>query len=70
MQETNKITAGLKVKLNKPASLYHCIISFINLQQGENEMNDTFKLRFDNVYETMELARRSTCQNGWKLGVI
>ena len=51
-----KITAVLDGKLNNPASLYHCIISFINLQQGENETNDTFKLSWDNVYDTMELA--------------
>ena len=64
------ITAGLDVNLNKSASLYHCIRIFIDLRQGENDPNDTFKLCFDNVYETMELAGRSTCQNGWKLGVI
>ena len=55
MQETKNITTGMYVKLNKLASLYHCIRSFINLRQGENERNDTFKLRWDNVYETMEL---------------
>ena len=46
---------GVDVKLNNSAILYHCIRIFINLQQGENETNDTFKLRFDNVYETMYL---------------
>ena len=55
MQEKKNITTGMYVKLNKLASLYHCIRSFINLRQGENERNDTFKLRWDNVYETMEL---------------
>ena len=55
MQETKKTTAGLDVKLNKSASLYHCIRSFINLQQGENDPNKTFKLRWDNVYETMDM---------------
>ena len=28
----------------------------MNLQQVENEPNDTFKLRWGNIYETMELA--------------
>ena len=56
MQETKKITTGLNVKLNKSASLYQCIRSFINLRQRENDPNDTFKLRWDNVYETMDLA--------------
>ena len=50
-----KITAVLDGKLNNPASLYHCIISFINLQQGENETNDTFKMPWDNVFDTMDM---------------
>ena len=50
------ITAGLDVNLNNSASLYHCIISFIELRQVENYPNDTFKLCFDNVHETMELS--------------
>ena len=29
---------------------------FNNLQQGENEPKNTFKLRWGNVYETMDLA--------------
>ena len=57
MKETKDITTVLDVKLNNPASLYHCIRSFINLRQGEYEPNDNFKLRWDNVYETMELDR-------------
>ena len=56
MQETKKITAGLDVRLNKPASFYHYIRSFINLQQGENDPNDTLELLWDDVYETMDLA--------------
>ena len=54
MKESKKITLVLDFKLNKSSSLYHCIRSFINLQQGENYLNKTFKLRWDNVYETME----------------
>ena len=75
MQETKKITAGLDVKLNKSASLYHCIRIFTNLLQGGNEPNDTFKLRWKNIYETMEMAgggrhkERSTFQSGWRPGV-
>ena len=34
IQETKNITVGIGVKLNKSASLCHCIRSFINLQQG------------------------------------
>ena len=56
MQDTKNITAGLDVKLNKSASLYNCIRSFINLWQGENDPSDTFKLRWDNVYETTNLT--------------
>ena len=36
---------GNDVKLNKLASLYHFIISFLELIQGGNETTDTFKLR-------------------------
>ena len=54
IQETRKITSGLDVKLNNPAILYNFIRIFINLQQEENEPNDTFRLRWDNVCETME----------------
>ena len=77
MKDTKNITAGIDVKLNKPASLYHCTRSFINLRQGGNLPNDTFKLRWDIVYETMELAggeknpkERSTRKNGCRPGVI
>ena len=56
MQKTKNITAGLGVKISKSSSLYHCIRIFLNLRQGENDPNDTFKLRWDNVYETMDLA--------------
>ena len=37
IHETNKITAGLDVRIIMSASLYHYIRSFINLRQGENE---------------------------------
>ena len=56
MHETKKITARIDVGLNKSDSLYHYIRFFINLQQGKNEPNDNFKLCFDHVYETIELA--------------
>ena len=26
------------------------------MRQGENDLNDTFKLRWENVYETMEMS--------------
>ena len=55
IQDTKKITAGVAVKLNKSDSLYHCIRSFINSQQVENESNDTFKFHWDNVYGTMDM---------------
>ena len=47
---------GIGLKINKSPSLNHCIRIFINLRQEENDPNDTLKLRFDNVYETMELS--------------
>ena len=56
IQDTNNINAGLGVKLNKSDSLYHCIRSFINLRQRENDPNDTFKLSFDNIYKTMDMV--------------
>ena len=34
IQEINNIAAGIYVKLNKSASLYHCIRIFINLRLG------------------------------------
>ena len=57
MQETKKITAGLDVRLNKLASLYHCIISFLELIQGGNETTDTFKLRWDNADDIVEMSK-------------
>ena len=57
MQETKKITTGIEVKLNKSDRIYHCIRIFIKFRQGKNELKDTFKLRWDNVYEAMELSR-------------
>ena len=56
MQETMKITAGIDVKLNKSTSLCHSIQIFINMRQVKIDPNETFKLRFDNIYETMELT--------------
>ena len=56
MKETKKITAGLDVKLNKSASIYHCIRYFIKMIQGETEPKITFKFRFNNIYITIELA--------------
>ena len=56
MQETNKITTALGVKLNKSAILYHTIQVFVNMIQGQAEPNNAFKLRFRNVCDTMELA--------------
>ena len=56
IQETKKITALINVKINKSDSLYHCIRRFTNLRKGENEPNDTFKLRWGNFYETMDLV--------------
>ena len=51
-----KINAVLDVKLNKPAIIYHCIQGFINMIQGETDLNDTFKLLIENIYETMKLS--------------
>ena len=56
IRETNNITTGIDVKINKSASLYHAIRSLMNMKQGKNDHNDTFKLIFNNIYETMELA--------------
>ena len=58
MKYTKNITAGLDVKLNKSSILYHCIRSFINVIQGENDPNDTFKVFFRNIYETMDISGR------------
>ena len=56
MKYSKKITAGLDIKINKSAIFYHTIQGFINMKQGEAEPNNSFKLFFGNVYETMELA--------------
>ena len=53
MQEMKDITDGIDVKLNKSASLYHAIQWFINIRQGESDPQNTFKLHFYNIYETM-----------------
>ena len=45
MQETKNITSGLEVKLNKSYRLYHAIQGFMNMKQGETDLNDAFKLR-------------------------
>ena len=55
MKKSKKITAGLKVKLNKSATLYHTIRGFIKIKQGKAEPKYAFKIRFDNVYKPMEL---------------
>ena len=42
-------------KINKSATLYHTIQGFIDMKQGKTEHNNDFKLRFDNLYKTMEI---------------
>ena len=56
MKESKKTTSGIDVKRNESATLYHTIRGFINTNKGEAEPNDYFKLRFDNVYENMEIS--------------
>ena len=56
MREKKKITAGLDIKLKKFVRLYHVIRGFIPMRQGKTDPKDTFKLRFDNIYENMKLA--------------
>ena len=56
IRETRNINAGIDVKPKKSDILYHTIWGFINMRQVENNPNDTFKLRFDNIFETVELA--------------
>ena len=56
MRETKNITTGIDVKLNKTVSMYHCIIYFINMRQRDTDPNNTFKFRFNNIYETMAIA--------------
>ena len=49
MKKAEKITHGLNINLNKPATLYHTIRSFINMKQDKYEPNNGFKLHSDNV---------------------
>ena len=56
MRETMKIIADIGVKLNNYDSLYHAIWGFLNRKQGEDEPNKSFKLRFENFYNTMEIT--------------
>ena len=51
-----KIIADIGVKLNNYDSLYHAIWGFLNRKQGEDEPNKSFKLRFENFYNTMEIT--------------
>ena len=53
MKEAKNITAGLDVKINDSTILYHCIRGFINMRQVETDINVTFKMRFNNIYENM-----------------
>ena len=53
MKETNKITYGIGVKLNKFSRLYHAVQGFLNMKQGEADPNDTVNMSFENIYETM-----------------
>ena len=56
MKESNKITSGIGIKLKKSATLYHTIQGFIKMIQGKSEPNDALRLRFGNVYETIEFS--------------
>ena len=56
MKETKNFSAGLDVKLNNSASMYHWIRGFINMIQGTTDTNDNFKLRFNNIYESTDLT--------------
>ena len=38
--------AGIPIKLNKNATLYHAIWYFVNMKQGEAKTNNVFKLCF------------------------
>ena len=71
MRETNNITAGIDININKSSRLYHTIQYFINIKQGKTDTNDAFKLHFENIYETMEpaggyniLRRKKLTKNG------
>ena len=52
------ITAGIDIKLNNSARLYHSIRGFMNTRQGKNYHNDAIKLSFNNIYKTTELTGR------------
>ena len=67
MQDTNNITVGIDIKSNKSSILYHFIIIFINLRQGENDLNDTLKLIFDHVYENMDMDRGEKILRSYQL---
>ena len=56
MWDIKKIITGIDVKSNNSTSLYHTTQSFVNTKQGKDEPNDALKLRFENMYETMELS--------------
>ena len=56
MRETKKTSAGLDVKMKKFDSLYHAIRGFINMIQGKTDPNDSFNLRYYNIYETIKLS--------------
>ena len=67
MWETKNTTTGIGVKLNKSASLYRAIQVFKNMIQGKTDPNDAFKLRFDNIYATTELANGESILRGKQL---
>ena len=56
MQETKEITAVLDAKPKKFVSLYHVIWDFMNMRQGKTDPNYALSLRFEQIYEIMELA--------------
>ena len=56
MKETKNINVGVDVKQNNSSILYQCIRGCINMRQVKTESNDTFKLRFNAIYETMEIS--------------
>ena len=45
MKKKNNTPAVLYIKINKSDSVYHCMTGFINMQQGETDPINTFKLR-------------------------
>ena len=48
----------MEIKINKYSSLYHDIKGFIKTRQFETGTKDTLKLRFDNIYETVNIDGR------------